>query len=82
MTEEEIESDRQKAKDWMKIVRSFRLEEEDLEEKEANKERIRKLRHEHTPLEKENALEAAREGMAEMRNKTPEERNEFARINN
>ena len=32
MTEEEIESDRQKAKDWMKIVRSFQLEEEDIEE--------------------------------------------------
>ena len=50
--------------------------------KEANKERIRKLRNEHTPLEKENALEASRERMAAMRIKTPEERIEFERINN
>ena len=66
----------------MKIVRSLRLEEEDIEEKEHNKDRIRKLRHEHTPLESENALKAAKEGMAEMRIKSPEERNEFVRINN
>ena len=60
----------------------FRLEEEDVEEKEHNKDIIRKLRHGQTPLEKEIALKAAKEGMAEMRIKSPEERNEFVRINN